>query len=329
MEHIRVSYIETELLKSYGTDFENISSFIMHLIDPRFVGTRTTKDGGIDGIKIIGNGRALYSIYGPKETKDWKRAKGKLNDDANDVKEFLKRNNLIIRKWCIIINRNLDGDDIALIQEVCKNNGFSKNQYEILTPNKLIAEIERQNVTLTVGRFLGLINYREIPFTDLRPHAVAKEILERLTTIKNESKESKKEELELMRNGIIIQAFLYENDGRRIVPKGMLRHEIATRTKIGENYIKSYYYKDGLFKVETKNRSELPHPIVSTNEAGYIVLTVRNLAIIYSLIQGLIRNLENYDIELTLKRMLKPHRVSYFEPFAGTNGLLTNYLKNN
>lgn len=298
--HFRVSYIESLIEKSFGEEFENIASFIMHLIDPLFLGTRNSKDGGIDGIKVIGKGRAIYSAYGPKDTTDWNKAKYKINDDAQKAKKFLERNKLPLRKWCILLNRNLNGDEFELIWKVCKDNCFNKNQVEILTPKRLIAKVEEHDVSIATARFLGLVGYREIPFDDLRPHAIAKKAFQLLTEIKNENKESKIEVLNNILHGIIRQVELFQMEDKQIKFKGRLQTLITHRTRISDDFIRSYIYSDGLFKEQHKDGSELHRHSVSLNDNNQIIITVRNLHILYIIVKRLIKNVENYNIEHTL-----------------------------
>lgn len=298
--HLRTAYLETEIKKSYGEHFENLASFIMYLIDPLFKPTRNHKDNGIDGAKIVGKGRAIYSAYGPEETTKWNKAKVKLNQDASNVKKFLLNHKKPLRKWCIMLNRNLKGDEYELIWDICKANNINEKNVEIFTPKTLVAEIEKNGFTILVARFLGLISYRDIPFTDLQPHALASKALQRLTEIREEGTESKREELDKIIDGIVSLTYLYSKK-KEFATGQRLINDIVANTKVSEKCVKSYIYLDGVFREQHFDEIPNSQPPVSINENGTIVLTVWNLHVIYVIVRFLLKNMESYNIEQILK----------------------------
>lgn len=305
--HFRVAYLETEIKKSYGENFENLASFIMYLIDPRYHPTRTQKDGGVDGIKIIGTGRAIYSAYGPHETTEWNRAKVKLNKDAFKAKEFSEKWQIPLKKWCIILNRNLSGNEYELIWNICKTNGINRKYVQILTPKTLVAEIEKNGFSITVARFLGLINYNDyIHYTDLQPHAFASQVLQKLTKIKEEDTETKRIELNKILDGVVSLTYLYNEKEK--IKKTSLYKDILFKTRIGRDYVKSYVYLDGVFKELYISEISSPpfQPSITLDSNENFVITVRNLYIIYRITKLLLADINSYNIEQVLRRIYKP-----------------------
>ena len=82
MNAIKTTLTEQLLETSYGTEFENHAQFILALTKLGYIGTRISKDDGIDGVILNKKHSKRISsytcIYGPMKSTEWNAKKRKL-----------------------------------------------------------------------------------------------------------------------------------------------------------------------------------------------------------------------------------------------------------
>jgi len=170
---------------------------------------RDTGDSGVDGIRVIGkNGRSLFSAHAPRQSKKTKDILDKLRDDAKEALAFINRHGKFLKEWYILLNRDLSGDEIEEINNICKEAGILKHKIFTLHVWKTI--ILENNIELIIGRALGLTQYR-IPVNHLQPFAAAQEILNMLNELKYQSADARLYQLDMKQKEVLELAFPMES----------------------------------------------------------------------------------------------------------------------
>jgi hypothetical protein len=295
---LKIQFIQKCIESSYRFTFENVSNFILRLVLNDYYSTRSVNDGKVDGLVFDSNvKRSFYSIYGPKK-HDWKKTgKAKVDEDADGIKEFLKRHQVELKKWYFVINRELSGDEVEYI----KMKFDDPIKVDIITPSKFIELIVKKDVVIETARFLNLLNY-DVPLTDLQPYAFIKHVFLLLTKMKTWSKEEQLKEMDQIIDAIVDLAYLDIEDKPRINQKLRFMHMLQFYTRIPKKKLKSFAYIDGTF-VEL---SELQEEVFSKSEHNYFVLTPNNLVLIYSIIKKLqfsLKQNNTYRIDSVLNDM--------------------------
>lgn len=203
---VNLDYIKKILSTKNGSEFENIASFILSICDRRYTPTRSSGDGGIDGIKYVSkNEIECYAIYGPQKLNWSNKDRKKVDDEIENLKNFLATiPEKKLKKWFFIINFELSIQQVHYIKSKLSN----PNLVEIITPQKLIAMIAmKDEYGMAVARFLDLLVY-DIPLEILSTNEILKTIcvqigdLEQLDTIK-----LKEERLNEIMNAILGRAY--------------------------------------------------------------------------------------------------------------------------
>lgn len=203
---VNLDYIKKILLIKYGSEFENIASFILSICDRKYIPTRSSGDGGIDGIKYVSkNEIECYAMYGPQKLNWSNKDRKKVDDEIENLKKFLATiPKSKLTKWVFVINFELSLQQVHYIKSKLSN----PDLVEIITPQKLIAMIAmKDEYGMAVARFLDLLVY-DIPLEMLSINEILKTIcvqigdLEQLDTI-----ELKEERLNEIMNAIIRRAY--------------------------------------------------------------------------------------------------------------------------
>ncbi|NHN33249.1 hypothetical protein [Paenibacillus agricola] len=292
--------IREKIKALHGIEFEYVANFILTLVEHRYHGTRFTKDDGVDGIKIQGiKNRTLYSSHAPANSTDWKAIKIKSIVDAKDAIQFANGNNKEIKEWCILLNRDLAGNEVEFFHQLCAELGIKK--LRLVTLYEWEKMIFTHNIELVVSRFLGISQYR-IPISELQPHVAARELLSFLSELRFSNESERLEQLNLKEKEIIELAFTSPDFDK--YTNLSLSQLIMIHTRINENYTFAYKYtSDGSFITLPKDGSESEGPYVSKDNTDNFTIKVQNLRIIYRLIQSLKRDVKNYSIHKALKCM--------------------------
>lgn len=304
---VQAKLIREKLKALVGIEFEQVANYILTVIDdPRYHATRISKDNGVDGIKFLNaKERSLYSSHAPTISAPWSAIKDKAKEDLKEAIVFAQNNKVIIKEWCVLLNRDLSGNQIEFFRQLCDENKIKKLRLVTLYEWEKI--IYTHKIEDVVSRYLGLSEYR-IPLHELQHHAAARELLTFLSELLYRPESERLEQLNAKEKEIIDLAFSSSNyTFNRTIS---LTDQIKTYTKINDNHILAYKYtRDGSFIALDKDGSELNGQDIFKDKNENIILTVSNLLILFLLIKALQAEVKNYSIDAALKRLFSVRRA--------------------
>lgn len=287
-EKMHLRLIEKKLQSYSGFTFEEHARFLLKVIDNQFTFTRLRKDGKIDGYKRMATKKRLgknksieiYSIFGKEvwTTPD----NNKIIGDLKDAIEYAKQHNFLLRKWCPVINFELETEFRHELEDACEENNIL---FEEINPSALITKLTKKDKIFTASCYFNALEAPNFPLSTYSNHELARRAL---TKIHENISKSTNEKFEIL-NEIVSTILKFSFIDKNPIYNANLYKTIGTNTKIYKDFIYSYKFFSGSFLPE---KNDIPGRYFTKDEDGYIILQVPNLVPIFLLCIELNRQLE-------------------------------------
>ncbi|MFD1781626.1 hypothetical protein ACFSFW_23550 [Fredinandcohnia salidurans] len=281
-EKMHLRFIEKKLQSYSGFTFEEHARFLLKVIDGQFTFTRLRKDGKIDGYKRLGKNRGIeiYSIFG-KEV--WTAPDfDKIFGDLKDAIEYAKSHEFLLKKWCLVINFELETEFRHELEDACEENDIL---FEEINPSVLITKLTQKDKIFTAACYFNAIEAPKLPLSTFSNHELARRAL---TMIYENNSKSTNEKFELIKE-IVSTILKFSFIDNKPIYNGNLYRTIGINTKIYKDFIYSYKFYNTSFLPE---KNDIPGNYFTKNEDGIIILKVPNLVPIYLLCKELEKQLE-------------------------------------
>ncbi|MDT9025660.1 hypothetical protein [Rossellomorea yichunensis] len=287
-EKMHLRLIEKKLQSYSGFTFEEHARFLLKVIDSRFTFTRLRKDGKIDGYKRMvtkkrwGKNRSIeiYSIFG-KEV--WTAPdNNKIFVDLKDAIEYAKNNDFLLKKWCPVVNFELDTEFRHKLEDVCEENDIL---FEEINPSVLITKFTRKDKIFTATCYFNAFEAPKLPLSTYSNHELARRALTMIFDNNSKSTNEKFEILKEIVSTILNFSFI---DNKPNYTDNMYK-TIGTKTMIYKDFIYSYKFFNGSFLPE---KNDILGRYFTKDEDGCIILQVPNLVPIFLLCNKLEKQLE-------------------------------------
>lgn len=312
-EKMHLRLIEKKLQSYSGFTFEEHARFLLKVIDSQFTFTRLRKDGKIDGYKRMatkkklgkkGENRSIeiYSIYG-KEV--WTAPNyAKIADDLKDAIEYAKEHGFHLKKWCPVINFELETEFRHELEDACEEQNIL---FEEVNPSVLITKLSRVEKVFIAACYFNAFEAPKLPLSTYSNHELSRRALtiihENISSTTNEKFEILKEIV----STILKFSFIDNNPSNH----DNLYKTMAIKTNIYKDFIYSYKFFNGTFLPE---KNDIRGRYFTKDQNGHIFLQVSNLVPIYTLCNELLKQLEKngtYNITEALEICYK-----FSQPFS-------------
>lgn len=303
-EKMHLHIIEKKLQGMSGFTFEEHARFLLKLIDSQFTFTRLRKDGKIDGYKRMATkkklgedrGIEIYSTFGKEmgTVPNYDKVLG----DLKDAIEYAKSHKFHMKKWCPVINFELETEFRHKLEDICEEKDIL---FEEINPTVLITKLTQKDKIFTAACYFNAMEAPKLPLSTYSNHEIASRAL---TMIYESIPKSTNEKFEVIKE-IVSTILKFSFIDNKPTYYDTLSITIGTKTQIYKEFIYSYKFYNGSF---LPVKYVPPGTYFTKDEDGFIIIQVPNLVPLYILCNELEKQLEKsgtYNISEALELRYK------------------------